>query len=634
MKFLRCLVLFILLAIGYSLSTRVAHAQSEFSVDANVNYNVQNSGKTLVTHNITLENNVSDLYATAYSLSLENITAQNIKVYDNKGTQYNFDIQKSGSTITIKITFPDSVVGRGQKRDFIISYENNSFAVKTGEIWEVTIPRLGVNTDFRSYQIFLKIPASFGLEAYISPSPKKSQKSDGGNLYTFDRNDIASTGITAGYGQFQVFSFNLSYHLENPLNQNTETTIAIPPDTAFQKVYVQKIEPAPVNVTVDADGNWNAIYDLSPKQRVDVTISGSVQIFASNRSYLKPTQKSLEDNLKETEYWQTTDRTIKALAADLKTPKAIYNYVAKTLKYDFSRVKPDSKRLGAVGVLKNPTQAICMEFTDLFIAIARAAGIPAREIDGYAYTENPNLQPLSLVADVLHAWPEYYDNDRGTWIPIDPTWASTSGGVDYFNKLDLRHFAFVIHGESSTTPYPPGSYKLGPNPQKDVYVSFGKLPDERTSTPTVLITPLRTLPFMNSIYTVMIKNPGPQALYSVNPIIMFDGKEKSLNYIDVFPPYSNYQIFVNVPFSLLGKGTPNIVEVKVGNTFAKITTNKDQIVISSLLIISTSLIAIIIIILFLLKKITIRGIFATIAATARKIHDKFIKRPPKITNNL
>ena len=137
-------------------------------------------------------------------------------------------------------------------------------------------------------------------------------------------------------------------------------------------------------------------------------------------------------------------------AKNLKTAKGIYDFVSTKLKYDYERVKPNVERLGAVNALNNPNSAICMEFTDLFIALARAAGIPAREVNGFAYTENPKIQPLSLVNDVLHAWPEYYDYEKGVWIPVDPTWASTTGGVDYFNKLDLRHFTFVMHGKSST----------------------------------------------------------------------------------------------------------------------------------------------------------------------------------------
>jgi hypothetical protein len=113
-----------------------------------------------------------------------------------------------------------------------------------------------------------------------------------------------------------------------------------------------------------------------------------------------------------------------------------------------------------------------MEFTDLFVAIARAAGIPAREAIGYAYTNNPDIRPLSLVLDVLHSWPEYYDREHRVWIPVDPTWGNTTGGVNYFDKLDFDHIVFAIHGISSTYPYPAGFYRENGKTGKSIDVVF------------------------------------------------------------------------------------------------------------------------------------------------------------------
>jgi hypothetical protein len=284
--------------------------------------------------------------------------------------------------------------------------------------------------------------------------------------------------------------------------------MTITPDTAYQKVFIEKMEPAPENVTVDADGNWIATYKLSPRQRVDVNVVGSVQIFAGYRHFLKPNQEVLDKNLAPTQYWQVDDPKIRSLAASLKTPEEIYKYVSTKLKYDYGRVTPNVQRMGALEALQNPEQAICMEFTDLFVALSRAAGIPAREINGYAYTENKDLQPLGLVADVLHSWPEYYDKYKGVRIPIDPTWGSTTGGEDFFNKLDLRHFAFVIHGISDVKPFAPGSYKLGPSPQKDVFVAFGKLTEDRVSMPKIDLSSTKSYSIENKGTTSMetVKN--------------------------------------------------------------------------------------------------------------------------------
>ncbi|MCL4365824.1 transglutaminase-like domain-containing protein, partial [Patescibacteria group bacterium] len=106
-------------------------------------------------------------------------------------------------------------------------------------------------------------------------------------------------------------------------------------------------------------------------------------------------------------------------------------------------------------------------------AMARAAGIPSRELDGYAYSANTKLRPLSLTKDVLHSWPEFWDDARG-WVMVDPTWENTTGGVDYFNKLDLNHFVFAIKGSSSSEPIPAGSYKYSGVDSNDVKVSLAE----------------------------------------------------------------------------------------------------------------------------------------------------------------
>lgn len=610
-----------LLAIISSLLAPRVHADDAFTVDSNVTYKVEDSGKTLVTHDITLENLYSTLYATTYTLSLENITAEQVLAQNDRGEPIKVEKSQDGGKLNLKLTFSDSVVGKGQKRNFKISYENGGFAIKTGEVWEISIPRLSDDSSFRNYNIFLEVPDSLGSEAYISPQPSSSNNSNGFKYYSFSKSSINSTGVTAGFGQFQVFSFNLSYHLENPLAVNSQTEVAIPPDTAFQKVYFTKLDSKPSDIRIDSDGNWLAVYKLTPRQRVDVNLVGYVQIFASYRSFPKPSLSSLNKNLLPTDYWQVNNEEIKALAEKLKTPSAIYDYVSKNLKYNYQRVQPNVQRMGAASALASPDQAICMEFTDLFIALARAAGIPAREVNGYAYTENKELQPISLVNDVLHAWPEYYDKDRDAWIPVDPTWGSTSG-IDYFNKLDLRHFAFVIHGESDKEPYPPGSYKLGANPQKDVFVSFGQLPIARNSIPRIIVNPLRTLPFLDSIYSVKVYNPGPSSLDIFYPTVYFDNVEHARDFVQILPPYATYRTQISIPFSILGKETPDSIKVVVNETHVELPTNKSQIVVNSLLLLFFIFIFIVIGVLIKIRIIKLERILGIIASVYAKIIGK------------
>ncbi len=222
----------------------------------------------------------------------------------------------------------------------------------------------------------------------------------------------------------------------------------------------------------DIDGNWIAEYPMQAAQRMDVVVSGRAEV----KLYPKEeevSQANLLNYLSERPYWETKNPQIDKLAKELKTPEAIYKYVVNTLKYDFSRVTDNKERLGAVKALENKNSAVCREFTDLFIALARAANIPAREINGFAYTENSRQKPVSLVKDILHAWPEYYDADKKVWIMVDPTWGSATGGIDYFSTFDFDHLAFVIKGNDSSSPIPAGDYTLENGKDiKDVRVSF------------------------------------------------------------------------------------------------------------------------------------------------------------------
>ncbi|MDO8340446.1 MAG: transglutaminase-like domain-containing protein [Candidatus Woesebacteria bacterium] len=577
-------------------------ADGEFATNLETTYKVKENGITEVINKVTLTNLFSNIYATTYSIVLNDINPQNIRGYDEKGP-LNASSIKSGTSTTIEIKFNDSLVGKGASRIFWLSFEESSFAVKTGEVWEISIPRLSENANFNNYSLKLLIPESFGQEAYISPNFREKNISNNYFNYLFFKEDVEKTGITAGFGQFQVFSFTLNYHLENPLSRESTTEISLPPDTAFQKIYYQNINPRPTSMQIDSDGNWIAKYKLSSRQRLDVVATGQVQIFASIRSYPKPTEESLNENLIETFFWQTTNPEIVNLAKTYDTPRKIYDFVSTKLKYDYSRVKANVERLGAVKALENPNSAICMEFTDLFIAIARAAGIPAREIDGYAYTENPEIQPLSLVNDVLHAWPEYYDFKSEAWIPVDPTWGSTTGGVDYFNKLDLRHFTFVIHGKNDSIPYAAGSYKLGSNPQKDVFVSFGSLPQERNSKLKIIASLDKFIPLIPNRLNINITNPGPVAVYSLKQRIFFDKNEvPNQNQVEILLPFQIYKSYIDIPFSFLATKTPDKVMLQVDGQEITVSTNKQQVIIYNLLFIFVVSLIILITIVFRLKK--------------------------------
>jgi len=460
------IILLLILSTSYLLlNTKVAYALATFATDYVVTYDVSEYGQTHVSFNIGQKNNLSTVYATSFSLSLSQTNLKNIFVKDAAGP-IGPQISQTENVTNINFDFGNKVVGRDKINQFSIQFDSPDIASKQGSIWEINIPKLESNENTNSQQIILKVPVSFGVPAYIDPKPSRSEN---GN-YIFNSATLGNKSISAVFGTNQYFKLQLTYNLNNPLGKNLTTQIALPPDTSYQTVFIKSLNPPPKDIAADPDGNWLASYDVSPNSDLQITAN----IFA-NLSFNPKTSPLPDAGLytRATKLWDYTDPNISAKSYNLTTPKAIYDFVVSYLQYSYARINSgsnDINRPGAVWALANPTKAICTEFTDLFIALARKNGIPARENQGFAMSNNDRLKPLSLSKDVLHAWPEYYDRIKQTWIQVDPTWGNTTGGIDYFNKLDLNHLVFVIHGIDSTQPLPAGSYKTIGGGSKDVFV--------------------------------------------------------------------------------------------------------------------------------------------------------------------
>lgn len=455
------------LTLFLSIFTPHVVASEYYERDYRVTYNVKDTGVTNVSLQVTLTNKSSDYYAVSDTLTVSFADIENVTVKDPDGAIKPI-ITKTDAGNDIESTFNKKAVGIGKSLVYSISFDTTNIARRTGKIWEINIPGLSNPDVVDLFDVEVKVPESFGKPSYIKPA-RADQK------LLFNKDDLAKSSISLAYGNEQIYAFDLSYHLQNKNVFPIKTEIALPPSTNYQEVALESIIPKPLNVVMDQDGNWLAQYQLSPAQRLDVTALGSIKLLASPaRETLSPSEYALYT--KEQPFWEVTNLQIKELAKNLKTPKAIYEYVVSNLNYNFNRVGIDNPRLGAVGVLGQKNAAVCLEFTDLFIALSRAAGIPAREVNGHAHTENTKQRPLSLVADILHAWPEYYDKDKQMWVMIDPTWGNTTGGTDYFSVFDYDHIVFIKKGVNSQYPIPAGGYKLkGDENKKDIMVEFASV---------------------------------------------------------------------------------------------------------------------------------------------------------------
>lgn len=466
-------ITFLLVLVAYYiLLTFSATAVSKnFKTSYDVTYAINEDGITNVLFKINLSNLTSQYYASSYKLTVGLSQINNLAASDPNGKIIP-KVLKTEDGQSIELVFNKKVVGITDSLSFSLSFDTKEVSQKQGHSWEVNIPRFSNQESFENFVVHIKTPSSFGPPTYIKPKPKT-------NNLDFTKEDLGKSGISLGFGDTQYYSFGLTYHLSNKHLFPIVSEIAFPPSTNYQDVVIDSISKKPASVIKDRDGNNLGKFALSPSEKFDVKIRGRIKVFLyPKKELLKNTDE--EVYLKQKPYWEK-DQKITDLARKLKTPEAIYTYVVNALTYDFTRVTGNSPRVGAKAILENPHSAVCLEFTDLFIALSRAAGIPAREVDGFAYTQNKKQRPLSLVKDVLHAWPEYYDRKQQAWIMVDPTWGNTTGGLDYFSLLDTNHIAFAKRGVSSTYPIPAGGYKPEELKNvKDVEITFTEKFDPQT----------------------------------------------------------------------------------------------------------------------------------------------------------
>lgn len=563
-KICHAIYLIILLFVIFSQSVE---ASEEFLIESTITYQASLDSTLKVIQEVSLTNKLSNFYAREYSFVIEGEPPININAWDQVG-EIKYRLKSDPQLSTISLPFNQEVVGKDKTLKFGLSYLKNDLIKKSGEVWEVTVPRFASEKEVDLLTVVLEVPLSFGKVAFISPSPLEQTQAQGKHIFRFTHDQIVHSGVVAAFGEFQSFDFQLTYHLENPEVSKIRTEIALPPDTSYQKVYYQKITPKPENVEVGQNGNWLAQYKLEPKQKLMIKVQGQAKVFA--KPYRKfPSPENLSLFLQPSPHWPIEDLVLSQVAKNLKTPRQVYDFVVDKLTYDYSRVREGAERLGAKEAFNQPDRATCMEFTDLFVALARAAKIPAREINGYAYTTNPQLRPLGLAQDVLHAWPEYWDESSQTWIQIDPTWQSTTGGVDYFNKLDLGHFAFAIHGVESDYPPPAGAYKTQGEFSKDVQVDFGKFQEAEESQIEISFNlPKKIASETKTTGSFTVHNLSPAAVYDLALGVKTKGVQVVLvdtDKIGILPPFAHRSVPLELKSLGLFKTGPAEITITANN---------------------------------------------------------------------
>lgn len=455
-KLIKIFFFFLFLKLLFVFSPTVLAA--DFKTDYQVEYNLsqsQNDLNSQVSFKIKIINLRSEVFVSKFAISFPNaFSIANLKTSDDNG-YITPKITTNGDITKIELEFSNPAVGKDSENTFFLNFDQANLFKVNGKVWEVVLPVIE-NKQNESYKVTVNLPQTTNKKISIA---KPNPDSVTGNKIIW--NDPNTKTIYAVFGDSQAYQTELTYHLKNDQIYPVFTEVAFPPETANQKIFIESINPPPESVRLDEDGNYLGKYFLKPLETKIINYKSVIEVYSKTRDDSTPYFRSLINSQKHylltaKKYWQIS-KIDQIKNAD--SPKEIYDFVRNNLKYNYDKINSNNKRIGADAVLSNPDQAVCLEYSDLFVGIAREKGIYSREVEGYGFSLDPKLQPISLSSDILHAWPEYFDTKVGNWISVDPTWEDTSG-IDYFSSFDLNHIVFVIHGKNSDYPLAAGTYKI------------------------------------------------------------------------------------------------------------------------------------------------------------------------------
>ncbi len=164
---------------------------------------------------------------------------------------------------------------------------------------------------------------------------------------------------------------------------------------------------------------WNG---PAPERRLVVTFHARAQerkpamLLESGEAFPPEVRKYLES-----EFWvRVDDPRVKEVAAaavagkkgTLAKARAVYDWVVDNTRRD---PNVPGCGLGKVELTLASRSGKCADISSVFVALARAAGVPAREVFGLRLGRRGQED----ISDGHHCWAEFYLPGTG-WVPVDP----------------------------------------------------------------------------------------------------------------------------------------------------------------------------------------------------------------------
>lgn len=456
---------------------------AEFFVEIDREYTVEQDGKMTVveTHKVTNKSTnllISKTNEETFQIPVigedteklrQSVNTAVISV-DGAAQTYSSDFQTKFAEL--KVAYPRELK-RNESITFRLEYINFGLVEKTGALIDIYAP--GFVEDFQfvkgmtevTYNTRFRLAKALPAEKFVIPAASARESSATYDILTFNQNALIGKTIWIQRGKTQYYKFKITQSAPSTDNRNTgylnEYRLILPRDIdegeIIQKVHFTNITPEPFQVLTDEEGNLIGYFKIPSHESAEIILEGFASVSAADLDVNSVNSGKVSDlsgtlisrYTQAAQYWEVNAQEIQSLAQELKgTASNIYEIVEKTYEHvvdtiDYSEVKRFglNERQGALKTL-NGGAAVCMEYSDLFLTLTRAEGIPARAVFGYGY--DPRLPESEQEA---HQWVQVFMPGIDKWVSVDVTWGESGpaliGG-------DLNHFYTHTAGVSPNEP--------------------------------------------------------------------------------------------------------------------------------------------------------------------------------------
>jgi hypothetical protein len=424
----------------------VSNLSSQYAYDEILN-------TTKVEHHLSLENTTPIEYLKQFAFQVNSTTVENVRVTVD-GTEAAANVVTTGEVTSIAITFSQQKLGTGTTHRLEIHYTDPSIAFFKGETGLLFIPGPTSKDTFSNYSIRLITPAQYNTPSHVYPEPTSVNQSGTSIVTHFDR---VNSPLIVQFGQQQTFAFDLQYDLANPTNSVGIIQVPLPPQTAYQEVWYESLDPQPTSLEPDLDGNWIATFYVAAQQTQPVRVVGQAKVLSQpqqNFNIKKPAKIIGE--------WQLPGVINSLLTLSAARPDQVMGQLQSLVYLELPKNNLPTRTAHTI-LLQNdqpssttttPSQlpVSSEEAVNLFVALARNQGLMARKITGYAVPIQPTQQPLAFPNQNLHTWAEYYDEDSSSWQMADPSWQLANPDTNYTHFQDLQRLSIAINGQHISTP--------------------------------------------------------------------------------------------------------------------------------------------------------------------------------------